>query len=710
MSRWCATTPIRRLAAWLVLLVPSIAGAQVWQEHGPAPLDGIHTGRVSALVVSPSDPNRAFAGGADGGVWRTMDGGISWTPLTDEMPTTAIGALALDPSDENIVYAGTGEANFANHSRFGLGLYRSLDGGDSWTQLGQHRFAGRCIARILVSPADSQTLYVAVTRAGGFPEMVAAKGHPRADGPVGVFRSRDGGLTWRHLTTGLSALSATDLAMDPVQPSTLYAAIGRIFGDPENGIYRSDDGGDSWTKLGGGLPTSDVGRIALAVAPSDRDRLYALITEESNSTGGSASTRGIYRSSDGGANWTRVSTRNIQASYGWYLCVVAVDPADADTFFAGGLTLVRSTNAGGSFSDVTPPHVDLHALAFDSSGRLWAGDDGGVHRSDNLGSSWSSLNDGLGLAQFYAGVSFDRSDARLFFGGLQDNGTNRHDQDGKAWDHVLGGDGGFTQLDRGNSNRVFAEFQGTANLYRSTNQGNSFSWVGSDISSGDRNCFMPPYLIDPTDSGRMLYATHRIWRSTDGGSNWSAHSGDLTTGSGAIRALAQCESDPDTVWAVTNDGNVAVSKDGAANFTTVRSGHPGWPRVTREIAIHPDQPDEAYLATAWFGTEQILRTRDSGQSFEALDTHFPDLPVNTVAIDARTPFTVLYVGAERGVYRSTDDGASWARTGIGLPNVPVVDLQVDEVHARLIAATQGRGLWTLDLFDDREMHRVRSRR
>ncbi len=684
---------LRRLGpALLAIAAPALGG--IATEIGPAPItSGPYVGRVSAIVCSPTDANKYFAAGADGGIWRTFDGGLSWEPLTDRLPTTAIGALAIDPSDENVIYAGTGEANYANHSRYGLGLYRSADGGDTWTLLGDGEFAGRTISRVLVSPADPQLLYAAIGRAGGFPELAAAKNHPDALGPIGVFRSFDAGATWEHLTNGLPAEAATDLAMDPTDSATLFAGIGRIFGSADNGIYRSTDGGTSWSKLSSGLPTGTLGRISLAIAPSDPLRVYALITNPSDPVGGGASTRGGYRSDDGGDTWTLRSPGSMQATYGWYLSVVSVSPSSADTVLMGGLDLRRSTSGGTTWTTVTPPHVDIHALAWDASGRLLCGNDGGVHRSTNNGTSWSALNEGLGTIQFYAGISTHPDDELIFFGGTQDNGTNRRNAAGDNWSNVLGGDGGWTQLDVTNPSRVFAELQGTSNLYRSTNGGSGFSFVGSGISAGDRNCFLPPYLIAPDDPNRMLFATQRIWRSTNGGSNWSALSGDLTGGTGAIRALAIAPSDGNVVYAATNEGRFLRSDDGGANFTLLVTGNPGWPRVTREIFVHPDEPLTVYRAVAAFGFDQVVRSTDGGATWTGQDGDLPDVPVNVVAVDVRFTPAVLYAGSDAGLYRSLNDGANWTLFGDGLPNAAVIDLRLEEARDRLVVATQGRGAW-----------------
>lgn len=701
MNRTTATSIRCRRAAVLIALSawgPAGLLAQNWKDLGPAPISGIYTGRVSAIVCSPTDANRYLVAGADGGVWRTTDGGATWIPLTDDMPTSAMGALALDPTDENIIYAGTGEANFANHSRFGLGLFKSTDGGQTWVQLAEEVFGGRCFSSLLVDPSNPNVVYAAITRAGGFPEMAAAKGHPQREGPEGVFRSNDGGVTWVHLTNGLPALSATSLVMDPANPGVLYAGIGRIFGSADNGIYKTTNGGASWSKLGGGLPTSGVGRITVAVAPSNPQRLYALITRQADAFGGGASTLGGYRSDNGGTSWTQINVGNIQATYGWYLSVVSVSPSDPNTVFMGGLELVRSTNAGSSFSTVTPPHVDMHALAWDAAGRLVCGDDGGVHRTANLGGSWSSLNTGLGVVQFYAGLSTHPSDDTILFGGTQDNGSNRRNSDTRNWTQVFGGDGGWTQVDQANPLRVFVEYQGTGNLYRSTNGGTSFNYSGNGINAGDRNCFLPPYLIDPTNSNRMLYCTHRVYQSTNGGTSWSAISGDLTNGSPwAIRSIAMAPSDPNVVYVVTNDGNVQTSLDGGLTWTRVLQDVPGWPRVTRQIAVSRDDPLTVYLAVAYFGEQQVRRSRDGGQSWEPLDAGLPDIPVNTVAVDERAAPPVLYLGAEDGVYRSISGGGSWVRYGEGLPRTAVIDLRLEESRRRLIAATQGRGAWSIEI-------------
>lgn len=684
------------LIAIAALSVVPVSGRD-WVTLGPAPItSGPYTGRVSAVACHPTDANVYYVGGADGGIWRTTDAGVTWTALTDDMPTTAIGALAIDATDPQIVYAGTGEANYANHSRFGLGIYKTTDGGNTWAQLAEETFAGRCFAKLVIHPANPETLFAAVTRAGGFPALAAAKNHPGANGPVGLFRSDDAGETWSLVAGGLPAEVATDVAIDAGDPNLMYAAIGHIFGSTANGIYRSQDGGVSWTRLAGGLPTSALGRISLATAPSQPGRCYALVTREATASGGNASTLGAYRTDNSGATWTALpALGNIQSTYGWFLSIITVQPTNANTVFMGGLDLRRSTDAGASWSTVTPPHVDMHAAVWDAAGRLVVGDDGGVHRTANLGTSWSALNNGLGLIQFYAGVSSHPTDSLIFFGGFQDNGSNRRNTATLNWTQVLGGDGGWTQLDQANPLRVFVEFQGSGNLYRSTNGGAGFSLSSSGINTGDRNAFLPPYLIDPTDSNRMLYATHRVYRSLNGGTSWTAISGDVTGGAGAIRAMAMARSNPLVVYLATTDGVVKKSVDGGATFATLLSDASTWPRVTRELTIAPHDADIIFHAGWRFGFPKVRRSTDGGANWTTLDGDLPDIPVNVIEADYRFAPAVLYAGSEVGVYRSLDGGVHWRRFGDGLPNAVVNDMQLDVARDRLVVSTQGRGLWSI---------------
>lgn len=690
-----------RVVAWLVpiLWLAAVARGEppTWVELGPAPITGFAgaVGRISAIVTHPTDAGRYYVAGADGGVWRTSDAGLTWTPLTGSLATTAIGSLAMDPANPDVLYAGSGEANFANHSRYGLGLFKTVDAGATWRVLAAQTFAGRCFSTIAISPSNPDTLFAAVTRAGGFPELAAAKGHPLAAGPVGLFRSDDAGESW-SLVPGLPSVDATDVSIDPSNPSVIYAALGRIFGSPDNGVYRSGNGGQSWTKLT--IPAINLGRLGVLATPG---RVMVHLTRATSGDGSTGNTLGITRSDDAGTTWQPVVALD-SPSYGWYFARLAAHPANPQLVYTGTLSLYRSTNGGGQFSIIGPPHPDVHAIAWDAAGRLLVGCDGGMYRSaSGNGNDWLSLNNGLGIIQMYAGLSTHPTDDRVFLAGMQDNGSALRGATSSnlTWRSVLGGDGGWTQISPHDPSIMLAEYQGTGQLSRSTNGGASFSGVGSGITG--RNCFLPPFLFDPTVPGRVIYATERLWVSTNNGVSFAPLSPDLTAGgTAAIRAIEIARSNPAYMYAATNDGRVLASVNGGVSFSLCLTGNPGWPRVTRELRVHPFEPATVYIAGAVFGVPHVRRSTDAGLTWTTLDGNLPDTPINVIGIDHRGRVPVLYAGGDGGVWRSADDGATWHVFGQGLPRAAAIDLHVEPGRAgtgRLVVATQGRGAWLIPL-------------
>jgi hypothetical protein len=676
-------------------LAPGLARAQTVQELGPAPTDGFGgaAGRVSALALSNINPNLYYAAGADGGVWRSDNAGATWRPLTDSQITTSMGALALDPNNDQVIYAGTGEANFANHSRPGEGILKSTDGGTTWQLLGQTTFSGRCISRIVIGSGPN-LVYAAVTHAGGFPALAAAKGHPGASGAVGVFKSIDFGVTWSQLSGGLPALDATDLVVDRQNPTTLYAAVGAIFGDANNGLYKSVDSGITWNRLTSGLPApaATTGRVGVAIAGSNDQVLFTTFIHAADATGAGATLIGVYRTINAGATWTAVNSGLNPSDYGWYFTTIGIAPFDQQRVFLGGVDPRYSSNGGVSFTTGAGYHPDFHAAAWDAASRLILGCDGGVYRTLD-GTTYTAMNAGLGTAQLYAGLSTHPTNPMVMYAGLQDNGSNQRNGT-LTWHSVFGGDGGWTQVDPANGSRVYVEDQGTGSLAVSTNGGASFNSIGSGLSG--RSTFENPYLLDPNTPGRMIYGTERVWVSTNYGTSFTPLSPDLTSGgaTSAIRCLAMSTLDSTRVYAATNDGRVLASIDSGATFQLLRSGNPGWPRLTHELVVDPTDPNTVYLAVAGYGTgAHLLKNTGQSLTWTELGASLPDLPVNSIAVDRRASPPNLYAGTEAGLYLAAGEGA-WRRLP-GIPSTPVIDLAFEPARLRVIVSTQGRGAWSL---------------
>ena len=688
--------------------------AQVWEELGPAPIrdEGgggagpLDTGRAAAVAVSSTQPDHYYVGGASAGVWETIDGGQTWTELNAGLPILTIGALAVDPRNDNVVYAGSGESNNAYHSLYGLGLYKSTDRGRTWRVLAPDLFAGRAFSRIVVSPFDSNDVWATISRAGGsFTGNEGAKGHPGRDGAMGLFRSRDGGETWSHLRApeGLPPrVTASDVDLHPLDDQRVFVTFGDPFGHRRNGIYRSNDGGRSFENISP-VPGERFGRTQIAIAPSDPDRIYALVAKPLQKTSGQgffpggSHTWGVLRSDDGGDSWTRSNPGDFQRS-GAYNSAITVDPDDPDTFYLGGVLMLRSTDGGRTYEDVTPLHVDLHGFAWDAAGRLLAADDGGLHRTVNRGDTWTALNDGLGMVQFYAGLSVHPTDPDFILGGTQDNGTNLRTGNGLDWTRIFGGDGGYTAVRPDDPDVLFLEYQGAGNLFRSNDGGLTFRQASGFPATGERTSFLPPFVLDPSDPERMLYATHRIFESTNGGRTWSPISRDLTKGEpAAIRALVISPSHPKVVYAATNDGRVLASLDGGAKWKVIRANVAGWPRVMRQLAVDPRRPNFLAVAVSEFDGDRVLVTANRGRTWSTAGDSLPNVPVNTVAIHRDGSRRFILAGTDSGVWLSDDDGASWIDYGTGFPRAPVTDLVVDLFHQRLVASTLGRGMWTAAL-------------
>ncbi len=664
-----------------------------WVEEGPTNIGG----RVTDIEMHPVVADRLYAAMASGGIFRSNDGGTSWTPVFDDQPVLTIGDIAIDPTNPDVMWAGTGEANSHSFSWFGNGIYKSTDRGDTWSPSGLD--STKYIGRVVVDPNDGDRVWVA---AAG---ILFGTGGDR-----GVYRTTDGGQNWRQVLWINDSTAAMDIVVHPTQTDTIYAAMWertrgltyRTSGGDGSGIWRSYDGGDTWTELTSGLPSgTDVGRIGITIFNGAPNLLYACYEF------GSGGFDGVYRSFDGGDNWLKVGGTQldgITSSFGWYFGQIRSDPTSSGRVFALGVPLHRTTDGGNNWSDVTDiMHVDFHAMAFDphTTGRIFAGNDGGVFVSTDDGATWTKLFN-QPSNQFYA-IEIDPSDPSRLYGGTQDNGTMRTTTGAtNDYQSIFGGDGFTVLVHPGGSDTIFVEYQ-WGNMFKSEDDAGNWNWGLTGVDGADRRNWHTPYLFDPSDPQTMYYGTYRVYKTTDGADNWSAISSDLTNGDqgagfGTITTMAVSPTDPNSILAGTDDGNVWLTTSGGSFWTDVSGALPV--RWVTQVAFDPTNSSIAYVTFSGLRWDEdishIYRTVDGGNNWTDISSNIPDAPINGMLVDPHFP-DVLYVASDVGVYFSTDTGGFWQVLGSGLPAVSTYDLKMHAGSRLLVAGTHGRSMFSLDL-------------
>jgi hypothetical protein len=694
-----------------------------WQSIGPSPIREISsggnarfadTGRVRAVAVDPNDPNVIYVGAATGGVWKSINGGATWTPIGDRTCSLASSSIAIDPVDPRIVYVGTGEL----HGQ-GCGLLRTTDGGQTWQTLGAEVFQKLAntrffqpIWRIAIDPRTAGSL-------SGTTIHVASE--------HGLFKSTDGGATWvKKIAPDRRGHSfkAWDVILDPRNPDVAYAAA--IFADPLNsfglhqgGIFKSVDAGETWIRLSTGLPpANETFRTVLALAPSNPDIVYAAI-------GKGETIRGIFRSQDAGQTWQQVTTMdagNIAGNCGvqclWNLALT-VDPRNPQTVYFGGIPLYRSDNGGQTWSIIQTTsnlpinksiHVDIHQIVFDRFGRLLAVSDGGLFRAV-APPDWEPLNGGLAATQFFPGIALHPTDASVVIGNTQD--TSLLMRSGSTWRHIPGAEGGSALIDPANPARIYSTTFACAQLgcgttgipYRSEDGGATFSTITQGLTLGEQGRSVPPFVMDPSNPQTLLFGSNRVYRSTNRGDLWTPISPALTDStSGELSALAVAPSSSSTIYAASgyaqawreyDHAQVWVTSDTGGNWTNVTGSLPQ--RRVSDIAVDPADASTAYLTFAGYGSGHVFRTTDRGGSWQDISGTLPDAPVYAVIIAGIASPRTLYLATEVGVFKSNDGGSTWLAFSDGLPNSPVLDIAFNATTNVLVASTYGRGMFAIGM-------------
>jgi photosystem II stability/assembly factor-like uncharacterized protein len=717
------------LSSWTILILATTSSLAA-DATDTAALEGLEWrligpyrgGRVTTVAGVPGKSNLYYMGATGGGVWKTENAGTSWENLSDDdFKVGTIGAVAVAESDHNVLYVGTGESPIRGvTTSHGDGVWKSTDAGKSWQHVGLKK-SGQ-ISRIRIHPANSDIAFVAVQG------QIWGPNEER-----GIFRTTDGGKSWQHVLKVNENTGASDLSMDPTNPRILYAAMwnhGRKpwyiqSGGTGGGLYKSTDGGDSWNKLEGGLPKL-IGKIGVAVSASNPDRVYTLIEAESGKGG-------LWRSENGGETWKLINGHRVLHSRAWYYIHIAADPVDEDTVYVLNVPLLKSIDGGKTWEKISAPHGDHHDLWINPADNrnMINGNDGGATITFDGGNSWSSIKN-QPTSQFYR-VTTDNLVPFRIYGGQQDSSTvaiasrSLYGAIGVAdYYDVGGGESAHIAFDPDKPTLIYATtINGTLTEYDHETGLERYIIPYPELVYGKdssdlkyRSNWNAPVAVSPHDPSIIYYGTQLVLRSTDRGVTWTEISPDLTrddlekqgrnggpltpenVGAEYYNTLFYIIESPHErgrIWAGSDDGLVHLSRDDGASWDNVSPPHNGEATINA-IEISPHDPGTVYLAVTGYKLNDfrpyIYKTTDYGTHWERIDEGLPkDTFVRVVREDPARKGQ-LYAGTESGMFVSFNDGDDWQSLKLNLPPVPITDLTIR--HDTLVAATQGRGFWTLD--------------
>ncbi len=644
-----------------------------WAFIGPRPLNGDYWagnaasgGRFVGIACHPTSASIAYGASASGGIWKTIDAGVNWTPMSDQAPILNHGAITIDRTHPAAVWVGTGEYTT---STTGAGVLRSLDEGATWVQLAATALGSASCSGIAIAPSDDPALPDAIHWTGS----------------LGYRVSRNGGATW---TSGGLGGDASSLALHPTDPNTVFVARSGA------GVYRSTNAGVSFTLLSGGLPTSGLRRIVLAISPSQPTTLLALCM---NASGGLL---GLYRTDDSGATWTQLTaTPDFPTPQGWYDASISIDPNNANHYFGGGVDpysvagIVESTNGGASWTSISSSggriHPDHHWTAWGADGIAWFAHDGGVSR--RVGGVWQNRSGTLGAVQLYAIDEHDTLPNTIVIG-TQDAGAGRKTTSSLSFTQTVAGDGGACEADPTSTTRSWATYP-YLTLYRC---------VGTnctDISgawSGDTRDWISPITLDPNDATTLFAGTNRIWQNADAhtSSVWSTISTTTVASGGTISCIAPVPGLPGHLWVGNSRGGVYRTTDGGATWVLARSSD----NVSiSAICPKPGDPVVAYIAR-WSSTGARVLKTVTGTTWITVSGTLPSgVTAQALAIDWGRGLPGFVLGSGAGVYASFDHGATWTRSASTLPNVNSSQLNWNPGARTMLLATYGRGAWRTSL-------------
>ncbi|MDG1873880.1 MAG: hypothetical protein P8J27_08210 [Mariniblastus sp.] len=690
-----------------------------WQTLGPK----FAGGRIESIDAPRGDLGTIYVGVGAGGIWKTTNGGLTWKPIFNQESTFAIGDLTIAPNDPSTIWVGTGECHVGRMSYSGTGVFKSEDAGQTWTNMGLHESFH--IGQIAIDPQDSQTVYV------------AAMGSRRSGGQRGIFKTTDGGKSFRHVLKAQTQVSFVDLVIDPSQSGRVYASAWDRGNGSGSGVYRSDDNGESWTKLRGGLLEKNVDRVAIAVSASNPGIIYALMADRSTPNLARRRPASIlFRSDDFGETWKRTHENYVPTYVGWDFCDIRVAPDDADRVYIGGFRLIISPDGGKTFvgegglkhnttrenvfrlhyHEGKGLHLDVHDIWIDPQHpeRVMLGNDGGLFSSTDRGKTWLHLNN-LPIAEFYR-VHLDDQTPFQIWGGTQDNASfvgpsTASFQTGEEdrWKQVFldpwsGGDGFATFPDPHDPTTVFFTQQNGELKRAKLGDLNSGRRIRPRTKKGNpelRFAWDTPFFASKHSEKTVLYcAAQTVFKSQDRGNSWESISPNF--GGRSILALAESPLDPNRL--IAGDGRSQVHFTLDAGQTWKTSATLPAKRIGNVIASHHD-PNRAYVVQSGRVendfSSYIHVTHDSGKTWKSISANLPHESVNAMVEDPKTD-GLLFVGTDLGCYVSSNMGERWESLCHSLPTAAVVDVQIQARDGALVAATHGLSLFLLDIKPIRE--------
>lgn len=718
----------------LVPVVMLLAGSVVAQE--PIPLKGeelfgslrarhigpaLMSGRISDIEGHPSNSRVLYIGAAGGGVWKTSDGGVTFKPIF-EKHNQSIGSIAVDPTrPDEVIWVGTGECWTRNSVTIGDGIFKSTDGGNSWTNMGLVKTER--IASVQINPEKPDVVYAA------------------AMGPLwgagtdrGLYRTKDGGKNWEKILYIDENTGCSEVTLDPRNPDIVYAAMWEHrrtawsfeSGGKNSGLYKSTDGGNTWNKIHNGFPAGKLGRIALAIAPSQPNRLYAVIESEQDAT------KGLYRSEDAGASWKRTNGDFELTLRPFYFSRIVVDPRNPDLLCKGGLSGAISRDGGNTFKTLGTMHSDIHDIWFDfkDSDRMYVATDGGLYRSWDGGGVMEMVKN-LPLSQYYQ-VSIDDAIPYNIYGGLQDNGSwygpsqSPGGIENRDWHSVGAGDGFRVYRHPTEPTIVYSEMQGAENIWRYDTERKQYKVIKPYPVGNDpklRFNWNAALNLSPHKPDRLYVGSQFVHRSDDRGETWTKISPDLTTNdlakqdqassgglsvdnSGAenhctIFSISESPLDENIIWVGTDDGNVQVTTNGGTNWTNVVGNIQGLPKNTWAYQVQPSRFDKNTCYVVFDGHTQndmkpyVFKTTDMGKSWKSVVTEDIKTFARHILEDTQNP-DLLFLGTEMGLYITVDGGQNWSPFTNNMPPVAVHYLALHPKTNDLVMATHGRGIIILD--------------